>query len=145
MINRNERTIFGSDLVIVWALLAHIFEGVLLLTIYPVPRSVPMASLLAVFHNQALSGSALCIAAGMASVGHWFPFKTESYRFFLLLPQASLLLITGLGALYFVLHGSYADGVPRPALTFMLPDQISRISMPILYIAAMFSRVRDGP
>lgn len=142
--NKSVRSIFGSDLVIVWALLAHLFEGTILLTIYPVPRSVPMASLLAVFHHQVLAGVVMWIAAGLAAVGHWAPHKEEMYRFLLLLPQASLLFITGLGAIYLVIHGSYADGVPRPSITFMLPDQISRVSMPILYVAAMFARVRHG-
>jgi hypothetical protein len=60
----------------------------------------------------------------------------------LLLPQLSLLFITSMGAISFVVMQHYADGVYRP-WPFILCDQIHRIGMPIWYAAAIVARVRD--
>lgn len=133
-----------SNVVIVWATLMHFFEGAVLLTIYPVPRSVPMAAFLSVFPDQFLAGTVLWIFAGLACFGQWCPHRGPMERFCLLLPQASLLFIAAFGALYFISHGTYADGVVRPSISFILPDQASRIGMPFFYVAALFSRVRNG-
>jgi hypothetical protein len=143
--SKHTRSIIGSDFLIVWATLIHFFEGLVLLTIYPVPRSVPMASFLSVFVNQTLAGAVLWLAAGMACFAQWCPHKTNLERFLLLIPQAALLFITGFGALYFVAHGQYADGTVRSGLSFILPDQITRIGMPFMYVFAILARLKDGP
>ena len=136
-----KRDLIGSDMIIVLVGGLHLFEGCLFLTAPTAWGTIGMSGLLRVFHSPVVAAAACFTAAVLALFGQWGRGLTPLSRFFSLLPQFSLLLITSFSAITHVLIGAYADGTAR-AWTFILSDQVHRILMPALYLTAMHARVR---
>ena len=136
-----ERRLIGSDLVIVLAIVMHLYDAAVMFFSRAADGTIAMAALLTVFRRQWLVAGLLTVCAVLAAFGHWQPGLSPQGRMVRLIGQQTLLIIPALGAIYAILHGSYADGVPRP-WEFISVDQFVTIGAAIIYTAAITARVR---
>lgn len=136
-----RRSLIGSDLVILIAIIADLAGGVIFATTENADGSIGMAALLSVFHYRFVASPVMIISACLAIFGQWKAGISPGTRFLLLLPQVILLTIGMLGAVVAIGDQHYADLVRR-SWVFILCDQRDRLAMPLIYGAAIYARVR---
>jgi hypothetical protein len=135
------RHLIGSDIVILLAIVMHLYDAAILAASRSADGSIPVAALLEIFHWHWLTILALVSCSAAAGVGHYHPSLSGRQRLALLIGQQSLLLIPAGGGLYAVYVHHYADLVPR-TWQFISIDQFVTIGAPIIYTAAIIARVR---
>ena len=73
--------------------------------------------------NRAIIVAVYLLAATLALYREFCPVPSARFTTLWFLPQFSIVLMAGIGAVLFSLRGSYADGVPR-SIPFIAADQI---------------------
>lgn len=139
-----RRELIGSDIFIILVSFMHLCEGI---AARAVPGdtlwAIPMSAFLFVFTSR-LIAPMLIISAIVALWGHFWPPMSAHVRLSLLLPQQTLLIITCLGAIYFIAQGHYADEVQLHPRLGMICDQFPRLGAPLAYTGAMLASIRRG-
>lgn len=121
---------FASAIHFIWAALLLISPSPIL--------AVPVSPLFALFHLTPLAAS--IVLAGVAWLGLLgAERKADTVSLLMLLPQQTLLLLSGMAAILAVGAAHYADGVIRPR-TFILADQFPTILLGPLYTCGIFSK-----
>lgn len=136
-----NRSLVGSDLVILIAIIADLAGGVIFATTEKASGSIGMAALLSVFGYRFIASPVMIISACLAIFGQWQVGLRPLTRFLLLLPQVVLLIIGMFGAVAAIGEQHYADMVHR-TWVFILCDQRDRLAMPLIYGAAIYARIR---
>lgn len=146
-----QRSVIGSDAVILWAMGVHAYDAWLFAFDSSSWGSIGMTALLrfsGFFGGSArFAIAALVISILLAAIGQWWSNISPYWRLGLLMPQMLLFLVTSFGGLFAALHGSYVDCV-RPedcvyrSHNYIGSDQIQRIGFPYLYAVAAIARAR---
>ena len=136
-----KRRLIGSDLVIVLAIVMHLYDAAIMAFTSSANGTIAMSALLTVFRKGWLVSAILTACAVSAAFGHWLPDLPPRTRMAALIGQQTALIIPALGTIYAILHGAYADGVPRP-WEFISVDQFVTIGAAIIYTAAITARCR---
>src|SRR5258708_3891488 len=104
-----RRNLIGSDAAIVLTCCQDVYFASLFLGASDANGSIGLASLLMLFRLPWLAAVALLGFACLAVIAEWAPGLSRLERFALLFPQMTLLIITALGALAFVIAQHYGD------------------------------------
>jgi hypothetical protein len=137
-----KRLLIGSDLVIVLAIVMHLYDAAILACTRVADGTIAFAALLTVFRLPWITSLTVFACALAAAFGHWCPNLSPQQRMTALIGQQTILIIPALGAIYAIFHGAYADGVQRP-WEFISADQFVTIGAAIIYTAAISARVRS--
>lgn len=145
-----QRSLLGSDAVIVAAMVVHVYEASLFVTDSTSFGSIGMAALLVFFGRMPwVAAASMAAVVAVGAVGQWAPHVPPFARLILLAPQLTLFFVTALAAVFAVLHGSYADCIQyeecvHRSANFIASDQVYRMAMPFLYVSAIIARARSG-
>lgn len=93
------------------------------------------------FPNQYVGAFLMIFAAILAFFGLYS--KKTKYRFLYFFPQFIFLILTSGSALYAVIRGTYADGVPRP-WEFIFIDQLPAFVCTIVYTFSIFNFKKES-
>src|SRR5215472_15015570 len=147
MVSLARRDLIGSDSIIVGVIVYHFYQAIIFLTDPSAFGALPMNALLTVFYWPQITAAVLFLACILAVWGTWIrPISAHGRLRFLILQQ-SLLVITALGSIVAIVHGSFADIATHTAHlsfspNFILSGEAPRICMPFFYTAAMLARVK---
>lgn len=121
---------FASAIHFIWAALLLISPSPIL--------AVPISPLFVLFHLSPITAS--FVLAGIAWLGLLgAERKADTTAILMLLPQQTMLLLSGMAAILAVGAGHYADGIVR-SRSFILADQFPTILLGPLYTFSIFSK-----
>lgn len=135
------RSFIGSDAAIILAIVFHLFEATILIVTRDADHSVGVATLLAVFRDPWFLSAALYVVAIAAGFGQWGYSLRPATRLLLLIPQQTIFLMTGAGAVMTIFGLTEAYEITKP-WPYVACNQMPRVIMPIIYSMAMLDKVR---
>ena len=114
---------------IIWyASLLHILWGIIIIASSGVPAATPLHMLNLLVPGHVMLASLLFTVASLALLGIHRP-----KRWWLLVPQQTILVCSAIAGLFAAVSGAYADGITRPHL-FIFADQL-----PIILAAPFYT------
>lgn len=114
----------------------HFIWGLIVFRSIEALYTTPTFVLGLIINNHTILGLVLMLISICSIIGYLQ--KTSNIKHIILLvPQQVTLCISAFGALYMVMSGHYADGVPR-STDFMLVDQLPIISIALCHFLALF-------
>lgn len=133
-----HRSLLGSDATILAVSVMHLSEAAILVSTTRANAVLPLEALLGVFLFAPLAAAVLLLASAGGLIGQWVVGLNHRMRFALMVPQLTLLLITGFWAITYALHGNQQPMQYYPPI-FVLCNQFPRILMPVLYAVALMA------
>lgn len=146
-----RRDMFGSDVIIVATIIAHISKAIAFVTSHDADWPIGMHFIRIVFHhNNHLAAAMLLLACVGAIFGEWANGQiSKEFRILVLFPlQFTLIMISFIGVCVALWLGQFpcADlacttPLPMPRVGLYI-DQMQRLFWAGLYLAAVYARVR---
>lgn len=125
------------NFIILYASLLHFIWACLLLLSSAPMMSTPVSGLSAIASTRLGMATILATVSIMAIAGA--EAKKSLKSLLLLIPQQTVLFMTGLAGITAALRGHYADLTPRPGL-FILADQMPAILMGFIYTLGILDK-----
>jgi hypothetical protein len=146
-----RRDLFGSDVILVMTVAAHLCMAVILLSTSDANWPIGVHAILLTFrHNSLAAALTLIVSCVLTAMGEWLNGNIRPcVRLLVLFPlQAALLLIGAIGVIAAIWTGTFPCATvqclnPLPiSRAGILVDQLPRLFWPCAYFAAVYARVR---